>query len=152
MTNTELYLYAKAKNGSGGGSSDAEQMLKGIIDGTVRELIIPNGVTSIRQYAFYSCTGLTSVTIPNSVTTIGNYVFHSCAGLTSVTIGNGFNADNLDVSSSTRYSVDTLVNMLNALADRTGLSAYTLKLGSRNLGKLSNEQIAIATEKNWTLA
>ncbi|GBU28068.1 leucine-rich repeat [Treponema sp. R8-4-B8] len=44
---------------------------------------------SIGYYAFYNCTGLTSVTIPNSVTSIGNYAFSGCSGLTSVTIGNG---------------------------------------------------------------
>ena len=152
MTNTELYLYAKAKNGSGGGSSDAEQILKGIIEGTIRELVIPNNVTTIGDDTFAECSSLTSVTIGNSVTTIGEYAFYGCEGLTSVTIGNGFNADNLDLSYSELLSVDTLVGMLNALADRTGLSAYTLTLGSTNLEKLSNEQIAIATEKNWTLA
>lgn len=46
-------------------------------------------VTSIGNYAFYYCQGLTdSLTIPNPVTTIGNYAFYYCSGLTSVTIGN----------------------------------------------------------------
>ena len=49
---------------------------------------IPNSVTSIGEYAFYGCSGLTSVTIPNSVTSIGNYALCNCSGLTSVTIGN----------------------------------------------------------------
>jgi len=49
---------------------------------------IPNSVTSIEWYAFYSCTSLTSVTIPNSVTSIGWYAFYSCTSLTSVTIPN----------------------------------------------------------------
>ena len=49
---------------------------------------IPNSVTSIGDRVFYNCSGLTSVTIPNSVTSIGNMVFFYCSGLTSVTIPN----------------------------------------------------------------
>ena len=54
----------------------------------VRDLVIPNSVTSIESYAFYECSGLTSVTIPNSVTSIGREAFKYCSGLTSVTIPN----------------------------------------------------------------
>ena len=43
-------------------------------------------VTSIGDWAFYYCKGLTSVTIPNSVTSIGEAAFYGCSGLTSVTI------------------------------------------------------------------
>ena len=49
---------------------------------------IPNSVTSIGDYAFYNCTGLTSIEIPNSVTSIGDSAFYDCDGLTNVTIGN----------------------------------------------------------------
>ena len=50
--------------------------------------VITNSVTSIGNYAFDGCSGLTSVEIPNSVTSIGNYAFYECSGLTSIKIPN----------------------------------------------------------------
>jgi hypothetical protein len=47
---------------------------------------IPHSVTSIGQFAFFGCNGLTSITIPNSVTTIEKYAFLSCSYLTSITV------------------------------------------------------------------
>jgi TolB-like protein len=47
---------------------------------------IPSSVTAIGDWAFFSCTGLSSVSIPSSVTSIGEYVFYGCTGLTSVSI------------------------------------------------------------------
>ena len=54
----------------------------------ITNLIIPDSVKSIGNYAFRHCDGLTSVTIPNSVTSIGNDAFFCCYGLATVTIGN----------------------------------------------------------------
>ena len=54
----------------------------------ITDLVIPNSVTEIGDYAFCGCSGLTSVTIPNSVTSIGNSAFADCSGLTSVNIPN----------------------------------------------------------------
>ena len=53
-----------------------------------KNTVIPNSVTSIGNYAFRNCTGLTSVVIPNSVTSIGGSAFYGCTGLTSVEIPN----------------------------------------------------------------
>ena len=51
--------------------------------------IIPNSVTSIGDYAFEYCSGLTSIEIPSSVTTIGLGVFLYCSGLTSIVVEPG---------------------------------------------------------------
>ena len=42
------------------------------------ELVIPNGVKSISDCAFYGCYGLTSIVIPDSVTSIGDNAFFDC--------------------------------------------------------------------------
>ena len=119
---------------------------------SLTSVTIPNSVTSISNSAFSNCSSLTSVTIPNSVTSIGNNAFQYCKSLTSVTLENGFNANNLNVSASTLYTAETLVAMFEALADRTGATIqYTLTVGSTNLSKLTQEQIKIATDKNWVI-
>ena len=47
----------------------------------VGKLRIPNTVTSIQDYAFYCCTGLSgNLVIPNSVTKIGDNAFYNCKG------------------------------------------------------------------------
>ena len=50
------------------------------------ELVIPDGVTSIGNFAFISFGSFTSVTIPASVTCIDDFSFYGCTGLKSVTV------------------------------------------------------------------
>ena len=57
-------------------------------DSEVSDLVIPNGVTSIGNRAFYGCSSIASLTIPNSVTSIGFYAFRDCSSLTSIEIPN----------------------------------------------------------------
>jgi len=52
----------------------------------VTDLIIPENVTSVGDYAFYGCSGLTSVSIPSSVTSIGEDAFSGCNSLKEVEI------------------------------------------------------------------
>lgn len=50
----------------------------------ITHLNIPSSVTSIGNYAFYSCKGLTSLTIHDGVTSIGAGAFIGCTGLTGM--------------------------------------------------------------------
>ncbi len=63
-----------------------EELYVKLLNGTIKTFNIPNGVTSIKGYLFYTCTSLTSITIPNSVTSIGMSAFEGCTSLTSITV------------------------------------------------------------------
>jgi hypothetical protein len=48
------------------------------------KVILPNGVKSIAESAFYGCSSLTSIVIPDSVKEIGRRVFENCFDLKEV--------------------------------------------------------------------
>ncbi len=69
----------------------------------VTELVIPEGVTEIKAYTFYSYTPLTSVTIPDSVTSIGSYAFYRCNALKYVFYtGSSTDWDNISIGSENK--------------------------------------------------
>ena len=51
----------------------------------IKTVTIGDGITSIGDYAFCGCSGLTELTLPNSVTSIGGYAFAYCSGLSKIT-------------------------------------------------------------------
>ena len=55
----------------------------------VKDLVVPDGVVTVRKYAFRGFSGLLSVTLPDSVQSIGGAVFRGCANLASADLGKG---------------------------------------------------------------
>ena len=51
-------------------------------------VVIPDGVTVIWNYAFAYCKSLKSIIIPNGVTFIGDFAFEGCFDIETVTIPN----------------------------------------------------------------
>ncbi len=118
---------------------------------SLKELYIPDGVTLLAS-AVINGSGIKTLYIPSSINSIGWGALGNCGNLEFVTLGQGFNCHGLNLSSSSLYSRETIVSWFEALADRTGLETYTLTIGGTNLAKLTEEDIAIATNKNWTVA
>ena len=102
-----LYYQSGSDSGSDSGSGsggDTPMFSSMIVDGEEQEITnlytfdttgehtvlftLTEGVTSIGDWTFNSCSGLTSITIGNSVTSIGQAAFGVCSGLTSIIIGN----------------------------------------------------------------
>ena len=52
----------------------------------VGSVVLPDGLTVIRNQAFYNCSSLTSINIPDGVTAIGMQSFYNCSSLTSINI------------------------------------------------------------------
>ena len=129
---------------------------------------------------FYYCNNLTSIDVSSfdtsKVTNI-SYIFQNCNKLASLdlsnwdisnvtasyAISNAFNCPALtdfkapkninvavDFSKCTNLTHDSLMSIINNLTTKT--STTKLTLGTTNLAKLTDEEKAIATSKNWTLA
>ena len=81
----------------------------------IKDLVIPNRVTRVGNYAFSGCHGLTSVTIPDGVTTIGKYAFQWCKSLTSVTISNSV--------TSIEYSAFYACSVLSSVTIGSGIES-----------------------------
>ena len=56
---------------------------------SLSSVVIPDSVTSIGDWAFNGCKSLADIVIPSSVTSIGDYAFEGCSALTSIVIPNG---------------------------------------------------------------
>lgn len=89
-------------------------------------------LTSFRSYSgmFTNCEALEELIVTGTITVSNN---------------------DLNLSYSPLLTVESLLSVLNALADNTGKTKYTITLGSTNLAKLTSTQKAIATNKNYTL-
>ena len=61
----------------------------------IRDLVIPDDVKEIGDYAFYYCSSLNSVTIPNSVIDIGRSAFENCyADIYALRINGKYSGEN----------------------------------------------------------
>ena len=61
-------------------------------DDEIKDLVIPDSVTSINKGAFIGCSGLTSVKMSDSVSFIDEKAFSGCSGLTSLTLSDSLHA------------------------------------------------------------
>ena len=105
----------------------------------ITEFIIPDGVTTIGNYAFRNCTGLTSITIPNSVTSIGNYAFFGCRNLASTKMGKNVSSIGdgafSGCSSLTSITLPNTLETINTYAfQSSGLTSVSIPGNVKTIG------------------
>lgn len=148
----------------------------GMFEGCTKLISIPQLDThncSMFHRMFYSCINLTSIPKLNtSKADTMNDMFYNCQKLTIIPQLDASNVTNLNnifydcsnleqihmtgmkasfnISASTLFTRDALLEILNNLATVT--STKTLTMSSTNLAKLTDEDKSIATNKGWTLA
>ncbi|WP_299339025.1 leucine-rich repeat domain-containing protein [uncultured Prevotella sp.] len=96
INGTDLKMIREmAGSNSYGGSTDGKLSVLDLSEAKIVEggdCYYSNYYTSndvIGSYAFYGCSGLTSLTLPAGITSIGDYSFQYCSGLTSLTLPAG---------------------------------------------------------------
>ncbi len=87
---------------------------------SLTSIYIPTSVTSIGYRAFENCTSLTTVVIPSSVTSIGEYAFYNCTSLTSVVIPSSVTS----ISGYAFYNCTSLTIYCEAASQPSGWSDY----------------------------
>ena len=101
------------------------------------------------ERAWYNCYSLASLPALNLLNgTNFNRAWYGCQSLTTLGGFGAIKAD-IDLSTSTLLTAESLMNVITQAATVT---SATMKLGSTNLAKLTDEQKAVATSKGWTLA
>lgn len=71
---------------------------------TLTEVVIPDGVETIRREAFCGCAGLLKLTIPGSVSSVGSSAFGGCNRISDLTLpGERFTVENLLSYSARSY-------------------------------------------------
>ena len=78
--------------------------------------------------------------------------FAGCSALENLTIQGTIGQNDLNVSNCIALTHDSLMSVINALAEKSSETGYAVTLGWRNLAKLTDAEKAIATQKGWTLA
>lgn len=122
-------------------------------DVTIDRLILPDGLKKFAANGYvFRNSNIRYMEIPAFLTSnIVQGAFHTTCVIEDIGLGSGFNVS-CNFSNVSTLTRDSIKRMFESLSNRTGLDALSITIGSTNLAKMSNDEIAIATNKNWTVS
>lgn len=122
---------------------------------SLTDVAIPTGVTTLGAAVFYNCSKMTHISLPNTITSMvdtpssNSNTFYNCTALETVDLEQDFNC-NIAINFSTVLT--NAAEMLTKLKDLTGETAKTITFAKAVYDSLTADEIAVATNKNWTVA
>lgn len=117
-------------------------------DQLIINLVIPDKVTAISDYAFFRYTGLKSVTVPDTVTSIGEYSFYDCIGLAEVVNNSSLYITKGDTDNGyiARYALNVEKNATCRLVNKNDYLFYTYGGTNYLLGYVGDDTDLILPE------
>ena len=95
--------------------------------GSIVNVVIEEGITSLGRCAFYSCTTLRNITLPDSLTTISEYALYGCTNLKELTIPKNVTRIETFVARRVNPKVKvTFAKLYGWTAGETAIEAYEL--------------------------
>ena len=101
----------------------------------IKEVSLPNGLTSIGSVCFLNCTSLTKITIPETVTTISDLAFSGCTNLT-IYCYSGSYAESYAIENNIPYVLLELKPVGKTEVDEKSLTIYTLNTSCTSVNQI----------------
>lgn len=107
----------------------------------IKTVILPNGITSIGNYAFSGCIELSTIELPDSITSIGECAF-SGSGITTISIPSGVTSISKETFSScsnlSSISLpDSIISIGESAFNGSGITTISIPNGVTSIGKNS---------------
>lgn len=117
--------------------------------GSINHIYLPN-LKKADEYAFYNCGSCISV-IANNLQYAEKNLLGNMAQLRRVQLGEKCLTGDQTLAKSNLLTDESIQNIIDALAELTGEETYKISFHTDVLAKLTKEQIAQITAKNWTV-
>ena len=137
---TELDLTGAITDADGTAYTITALAQRAFIGYKLTAVTLPDGLESIGDKAFYSCSSLTAIDIPSSVTSIGEEAFRSCTRLKDVTLPDGLESiGSYAFNSCTSLTAIEIPSSITSIAENTfggctSLKDVTLPDGLESIG------------------
>ena len=107
----------------------------------VKDLVIPEGITTLNNYVFENCAEITSVTLPKSLKRIERGVFSGCKGIEAISIPDNVEVIRPDAFSGCenlkRVDFSSLANFFKVHMGSAGIPSYRLYAGEKEVTEVT---------------